>query len=288
MTVFRDGRAVAERIAEDLTRDRLVEDIVGRNVEIEARAQSADDERAVALEVEGLTGGVVESVDLQVRKGEILGLAGLAGSGRSQLLHLIFGEAKRDRGTIRLDGHPLRINRPGDAIAAGIALVPRERWLEAMFPDLSVRENLTLGNTRDHARGPAISRRSERRSAAAAIEQFGIRVASPDVAVATLSGGNQQKVSLARWLRLQPRVLLLDEPTQGVDVGARADIWRLIEAAAAAGTATILVSSDLEELTHLSDRVVVLKDGRKAGEIVGPGLDPDDVNESLHALDVAT
>jgi ribose transport system ATP-binding protein len=212
----------------------------------------------------------LESV-LSVRGGEIVGVAGLLGSGRSRMLRSMFGLDPTRRAETRVDGQVVGhgIKR---AMNAGIAYLPEDRDGEAIFGDLSVRQNLTANAVGRYWRRLRFDRRQEARNATQAVAAFDIRSASDRQPVSTLSGGNRQKVVLARWMRVEPRVLLLDEPTQGVDVGARSDIHGLLRAAAADGTAIVVASSDLQELELLCDRVVVLVQGRVAHELVGAAI----------------
>jgi ribose transport system ATP-binding protein len=287
ITVLRDGRLIHTADRAQTTRDDLVLAIVGRSVEQDWSEPSPAGEGAAALEVSNLVGGAVRDVSLRVKGGEILGVAGLAGSGRSTLLRLLFGAQPVASGTIRLDGSAIELRSPRDAIAAGIGYVPEDRARDAILPGLSVADNLTIMETRAYWRGGWIRRRAERREVLDAIDTFGIRAAAPHATVTSLSGGNQQKLAMARWLRRAPRVLLLDEPTQGVDVGASAELWQLIRRAAAAGAAVIVVSSDFEELTHLCERLIVLREGTVAGELRSTHLSPAEVNQMLHRLEVA-
>ena len=270
VTVLRDGRKVDTVDADGLTENRLIELIVGRPLDRvfpPPNTEVADD---AALVVRGLAGGPLRGVDLTLRKGEVLGIAGLLGSGRSELLRMIFGAYPIDAGTILLDGKPFRAATPDVAMDAGVAYVPEDRQAEALLGGCSVRQNLSAGSSRDYFRGLRWRHRQERRDAQRSISDFLIRLNSDQQPIETLSGGNQQKVVLARWLRRKPKVLLLDEPTQGVDVGARAEIYQLVRNATAAGTSVILVVSEPEELAHASDRVAVLRNGRVAAVVDGP------------------
>jgi ribose transport system ATP-binding protein len=282
ITVLRDGRHVASLARSELDHDRLVELIVGHAVEGAPHVPRPARDEAPVLAVEGLGGGAVRGADLALRAGEIVGLAGLNGSGRSSLLRLLFGEQRATAGTLRVDGEPVAFERPQEAIDAGFAYVPEDRAVSALFPELSVAENLSGGFAGDYAPHGRLHHRLERADALVAMERFLIRATSPEVAVSTLSGGNQQKVVLARWLRRRPRVLLLDEPSHGVDVGARAEIATLIRQAAAEGTAVLAVSSDFEELSDLCDRVLLMREGRIADEVSGDRLAVDHINHLLH------
>jgi ribose transport system ATP-binding protein len=287
VTVLRDGRKVGTASVDKLTRDGLVEMMIGRLVDAAPPELVRQDDRVPVLEARGLQGGAVKEVDCVVHAGEIVGIAGLAGSGRSTLLRLLFGAQRLDAGTIAMDGKAVHIKSPVDAVRAGIALVPEDRASDAAFPDLPVIDNFTLIDTPRFTRLGRVRRSVERTAAAASISRFGVKTSSPGASMRELSGGNQQKVSLGRWLTRAPRLLLLDEPTQGVDVGARADLWKLVAEAAAAGAAVLMVSSDLEELSHLSQRILVMRAGRLVGELEGQAVERDQINRALHALQVA-
>jgi ribose transport system ATP-binding protein len=206
----------------------------------------------------------LKGVDLTVAEGEILGITGLIGAGTSSLLRAIYGAQQR-QGTVRLGGRELPSGDIAAAVRAGAAFVPENRLREGAFVTLSVRENLSASYlTRFRHRLSWIDRRAEVKASVDAISAYGVRCRSPQMPVALLSGGNQQKVVLARWLTGQPRLLLLDDPTQGVDVGARAEIHRQVRAAAKRGCGVIVASSDADELLELSDRVVVLREGKVA------------------------
>lgn len=266
-TVLADGqvRATFER-GVDLEHDGLVDAIVGpgRGTTLPTSAlarHTPSPGSAPVAKVHGLRSGPVRRADLEIRAGEIVGVAGLLGSGRSTLLRSIFGAAPRSGGVLHVGGSTVR---PGDiraAMRAGIALVPENRHEEGAFEDLSVRANLTVTTMRAFWRGGRLRKAAETSAAAAAVEAYGIKTAEIGATLGTLSGGNQQKVILARWMARQPALLLLDEPTQGVDIGARDEIHELIRRAVAARAAALVVSSDFEELALLCHRVLVLADG---------------------------
>ncbi|GAA4701370.1 sugar ABC transporter ATP-binding protein [Pseudonocardia yuanmonensis] len=274
MTVLRDGQHVITCSTEGMTEAEMVSHIVGRPVERVFAEPAADPDTVgePVLEVDGLAGGPLRGIDLNVRAGEIVGIAGLLGTGRTELLRMIFGDHPVEAGTIRLEGSTVRPRTPGEAMRLGIAHVPEHREAEAAFLDMSVRENLSAAEVVKYWVGGRLDRRRERRDADRAIADFAVRTAGQDALMSSLSGGNQQKVVLARWLRRNPRLLLLDEPTQGVDVGARADVYAAIRAAVNDGMAAVVVSSDFDELAHACDRVLVLRDGRVTAEVRGDDL----------------
>jgi ribose transport system ATP-binding protein len=271
VTVLRDGAAVMTGTAVGLTTEDLIEAIVGGALELEPRAERDRSSRAV-LELEHLRGGPLTDVSLQVASGEIVGIAGLLGSGRSELLQMVFGALQPDGGRMLLDGAPFAPAAPGEAMQAGIAFVPEDRSRDAAFPDLSVSINLGMAQLDEYSSRVRLADRRMRADATDSIARFGIRCPNGDAALSELSGGNQQKTIVARWLLRNPRVFLMDEPTQGVDVGARQDLYRLIEGGRAKGMAGLMVSSDLDELAQVCDRVLVLRDGRVVGQAQGATL----------------
>jgi len=269
-TVLRDGQAVATIEGKDLDASTLAEAIVGRPLETYYPEPVVQHEHArPVLSVRGLTGGVVRGLDLEVGRGEVVGIAGQMGSGRSTVLKLIFGAMPARTGSVTLDGAVLAARDPEQAIAAGVGYVPEDRVGQAILPTLSIADNLALVDSRSYWRGYQ-RRRVELADAEKAVTRFGIKASSASVPMTSLSGGNQQKVVLARWLTRPTRLLMLDEPTQAVDVGARAELWRLIHEAAGNGMAVLIASSDLEELAHLCERVVILREGQVVVELAGP------------------
>jgi len=280
ITVLRDGQHVLTQTTEGLTDRELVAAIVGRPLEkVFPPAREPADTRAAVLELDKVSGHGVDAVSLQVYPGEILGIAGLLGSGRSELLQLVFGLNPCTGGEIRFDGSTVHVQGVRQAMDLGIAYVPEHRDTEGAFAELSVRQNLAAADIASFSRRGRLDHGEERRAAQDAISRYGIKASGEGALMSSLSGGNQQKVILARWMRRNPRLLLLDEPTQGVDVGARADAYRIIREATAQGVAAILVSSDFEELADMSDRVLILSNGRIAGEVDGHGLDRHTLTE---------
>ena len=262
ITVLRDGAVVATRPAAEVSQAELIRLMVGR--ELTAVFPKRDVPRGdTVLEARGLgsAAGGVRGASFAVRAGEILGLAGLVGSGRTELARVLFGITPADAGELVLRGAPVRVPSPLAAVDLGLAYVPEDRRRHGVVPEMSVVENTTLAVLRRMARGPFLDAQRERTTAAAFVERFAIKAASLDVAVATLSGGNQQKVALARWLATKPCVLVLDEPTQGVDVGAKAEIHRLMVDLAEQGLAILMISSELPEVLGMSDRIAVMRGG---------------------------
>ncbi len=262
---LRDGRNAGELPRAQATHQRMVALMVGRQIEAHASASRAIG--APALQVQGLRTAAwpQASVDLEVRAGEIVGIAGLLGSGRSELLRAIFGADPMRDGAVRCGGVALRRHGVAAAVGAGIALVPEDRKAQGLILGMTVRENLSLPTLR--RRGAWIDRGYERALCQRSIDELGIATPHGEQAASALSGGNQQKVAIGKWLAAQPRVLLLDEPTRGVDVAARKEIYARLEALAAAGMAVLFVSSELPEVIALADRCLVMHEGRIQGEL---------------------
>ncbi|MFD0291384.1 sugar ABC transporter ATP-binding protein [Streptomyces sp. NPDC127118] len=268
VTVLKDGRAVAVGLPAESTPTRdIVAMMTGRNVEYVFPPRTADRAGMAGaqpvLKVEGLVRkGEFAPVDLELRPGEIVGLAGLVGSGRSEILETVYGARKPSAGRVTVAGKPLRPGSVRAAVAAGIGLAPEERKAQALLMLESVTRNVSVSSMSRFARAGWIDRGAERRAAREATRELSLRPDNPDTPVRTLSGGNQQKAVLARWLLRGCRVLLLDEPTRGVDVGARAELYAVIRRLADEGLAVLLVSSEVPEVLGLADRVLVLREGR--------------------------
>jgi ribose transport system ATP-binding protein len=262
VVVLRDGQVVAEQPIEGLGVADLVELMIGRPLEqrefTSTGVRSRDD---ALLRVEGLAGGRLNGVDIELERGTILGVTGLVGCGRSALIRLLAGSQVPRAGKIFIDGKEYAFRSPRDAISAGLASVPQDRRRQGVVLDFTIRENLTLGNLRDVRGRFALSPALERKAALEFIHRLDIRPPDPEKLVRTLSGGNQQKVAVGRVLRLAPKVLLLDEPTQGIDIGARDEIGQVLRKLTAEGISVILASSDGDELLDLADRIVVLDRG---------------------------
>jgi ribose transport system ATP-binding protein len=275
VTVLRDGRHVITRPVEGLDEDALIALMIGRTLEeFPAPAEAVGNAGEPVLRVRDVHSGVLAGVDLDVRPGEIVGVAGITGSGREEIALALFGGVHRT-GTVSVAGREIEEHRPDRAVAAGLALVPAERHANAAFLESTLRENVSIVNPGAFLSRGLLSRRREVSEVTTWLQKLKVRPPHPERALATLSGGNQQKVMLARWMRQKPTVLVLDEPTQGVDVGAKADIHVLVEEAAAQGAAVVIVSTDHSELTRLAERVVVLRNGRVADELRRPNIDPD-------------
>ncbi len=267
VTVLRDGQVVGETLEVSKTNQaELIRMMVGRTLDTffpKGAAKVGD----VVLEVRDLTRGrAVRNVSFSLRQGEIVGLAGLIGAGRSELAHVLFGITPADSGQILIDGRPVTIRTPQDAMALGIAYVPEDRKNQGLLTAMSVRENITLAVLRQLLRGVFINPRAEERMAKEFVGALRIRTSSLEQRVNELSGGNQQKVVVAKWLGCKPRVLILDEPTRGIDVGAKAEIHRLMSELAQQGMAILMISSELPEILGMSDRILVIRQGQVVAE----------------------
>ncbi|MFJ8915209.1 sugar ABC transporter ATP-binding protein [Amycolatopsis sp. NPDC102389] len=281
VTVLKDGKTVSTGLdAKETPTSDLVALMAGRKVEtvFGPRHQEHVDPDNEVLKVENLTTvGEFENVNFTVHAGEVVGIAGLVGSGRSELLETIFGARKQDTGSVSVDGEPVRPGSVSAAVKAGIGLAPEERKSQGLLLDLPVVHNVTLASLSKYATFGFTERGRELDDAGESLRRLDLRPADPHRIIRTLSGGNQQKAVLARWLVRGCRVLLLDEPTRGVDVGARAELYRLIEELAATGVAIVLVSSEIPEVLGLSDRVLVLREGRVLAEKPSAELTEADV-----------
>ncbi len=269
VAVLRDGELVGELAGGEITRAKLIPLMVGREI-TSLRTGAPNEPGELVLETKGFGGAVHPGpgVTLSVRAGEIVGLAGLVGSGRSELLEALFGVAP-SRGEAKVSGRALEAGDPRAAIDAGLALVPEDRKEQGLVMEMGVRENTTLATIERDASGGFLDSAREDERTSEAIASLSIKTPSADQEVRLLSGGNQQKVVIGRWLATNPKVLLMDEPTRGVDVGAKQEIYRLIEALAADGMGVLFASSEMEEVLGLADRVLVMHEGRLQGEVSG-------------------
>jgi ribose transport system ATP-binding protein len=264
VSVLRDGHFIAERAVAETGFDEIVKMMVGR--ELKERFPKRDlPPGAVRFKVEELADeGHVSGIHFEVRGGEVLGIAGLIGSGRSEILNTLFGVNRRTAGRVLLDDRPLSIKRPADAIAAGIGFVTEDRKSQGLVLGLSLRENAMLAHLEKYAPAGIVNRKAEKAAVNKLVDELKIRARDSELEVKALSGGNQQKVVFAKWLVQPPKVLLLDEPTRGVDVGGKAEIYHTINRIAAGGTAIVMVSSELPEVLAMSDRILVMREGRQA------------------------
>ena len=283
ISVFRDGRNAGTRETAGTDRGEIISMMVGRELASRRRRDVPAGE-AMLLGVRGLRArGLRGPVSLSLRAGEILGLYGLKGAGRIDLLRALFGLEAPEAGEIRLDGKLLRIRSPADAIRAGIGWVCRDRKELGLFGNLDLKENLSIAALDSVARGGFIDPRAERKAVREYVSRLGIRTTGPDQAITTLSGGNQQKVLLARWLLCAPKILILDEPTVGIDVGAKSEIYALMHELSAKGLSILLVSSELPEVLALSDRILVMHEGALVGALDRLEATEERIMQLIHA-----
>ena len=272
ITVLRNGERVGEYLTADLPPAALITAMVGRTLgaAAERSARSGDATGAAVLEAEGVgRRGQLQPVDIALHRGEVVGVGGLLGSGRTELARLLFGLDRSDSGELRIDGARARIDSPSQAIGHGLAMCPEERKHDGIVAELSVRENIALALQARTGLWPCLSPARQRAIAERFVRSLGIKTADLDTPVALLSGGNQQKVVLARWLATEPRLMILDEPTRGIDVAAKQEIMNEILALADGGMAVLFISSEMDEVVRVADRIVVLRDRRKVGELPG-------------------
>ena len=270
VTVLRDGESVGTNRISEINETQLIRMMVGREVSrLYPPAGNPPGETVLTLQRLGCSFSGVHDVTLEVRAGEIIGLAGLIGAGRTELARMIFGITPADAGEILLNGERAVIDRPRTAVEHGIAYVPEDRRRHGVVLEMSIAQNITMAVHRRLFRGGWLRLGAEERLAEEFIRDLGVRTTGPDAPGYSLSGGNQQKVALARWLATRPRVLLLDEPTQGVDVGAKSEIHRLIRRLAAEGLAVVMISSDLPEVLGMCDRIAVMRGGTLAAVLPG-------------------
>ena len=275
VTVIKDGELVGSRLVSEVDQPQLVAMMVGRRLAdlYPPRRQLADALETVLTATDVWAAGRVRGCSLRLRKGEITALAGMIGSGRTELAMALFGGLQLTRGTLEIAGLGLRKMTPARAIDAGIGLLTEDRKSEGLAMQLDIAANVTAASLPEITRHGLLDKASESAIAAAAINEYRIACRGESTPVAQMSGGNQQKVLLARWARRAHRVLILDEPTRGVDVGAKADIYRMMQEAADRGLAILMISSDLPEVVGMADRVYVMRDGRIAGELRGAAID---------------
>jgi simple sugar transport system ATP-binding protein len=281
ITVLRNGRLIGEYAAAELPRGELVTKMIGRELDELAALSSVADrvidrEGAPVLRADGVgRRGVLHPVDIDAYAGEVVGVAGLLGSGRTELVRLLYGADRAESGEIAVNGETVRITNPRHAIDRGIAFSSENRRAEGIVADLSVAENIMLGIQARRGSMRRIPRAEAESIVVDYIQALGVRPADPGMRAGNLSGGNQQKVLLARWLATAPALLVLDEPTRGIDVGAKADIQRKVAELSAQGLSVIFISSELEEVLRLAQRIVVMRDRRKIGELASRDTDLD-------------
>jgi galactofuranose transport system ATP-binding protein len=280
ITVLRNGTFVGEFRTAELPRLQLIGAMLGRTFEEVQHLKAPVETQAGAtfLEARGVgKRGFLKSMDLSIAAGEVVGLAGLLGSGRSETAKLLFGIENADSGEVRIEGKRAAIDSPRHAIQHGLAFSSEDRKSEGIIPHLSVRENLILAMQASRGVLRLLSAREQQTLAEHYIRALNIKTPSPETPIQNLSGGNQQKVLLARWLALQPKLIILDEPTRGIDVGAKAEIEKLVHSLRAKGMAVLFISSDLEEIARTCQRVAVLRDRSKVGELTGANVQPTEI-----------
>lgn len=279
VTIMRDGRTVGVHAMADIGKMDLVTAMLGRELAATERSLHREAAATGAPELLRLDrvgrGRRLRDVSVAVGAGEVVALAGLLGSGRTETVRAAFGADKAETGTVRFKGRDRAFRSPSDAIEAGMGFLAEDRKVDGIVPDMSVAENLTLALMPRLAKAGIVDRARQRQIVEVFIRRLGVKLASPDQSIRELSGGNQQKVLLARWLAMKPDLLIIDEPTRGIDVGAKAEILKLIRDLAKEGLGVLMISSELEEVISLADRAVVLSDGRSVAELSGEGLDED-------------
>jgi ABC-type sugar transport system ATPase subunit len=264
---MKDGRVTGVRDTAAVTPGELIALMVGRELSFEPDARRAASDAMIALEVRNLVADPVVGASFALRYGQILCLAGLVGAGRTEVCEAVFGARPIQSGSVLVEGRELRARSPADAMAAGISMLPEDRKDGGLFTDFTITANVAAANLAAYTRWGLLSKPAMRQVSRQYVDE--LRIVTPDVEreVRYLSGGNQQKVLLAKWLARQPRILIVDEPTRGVDVGSKADIYRILRELAASGIALLVVSSDLPEVLALAHRIVVMSEGRVVGEL---------------------
>ncbi|HET9058807.1 MAG TPA: sugar ABC transporter ATP-binding protein [Acidimicrobiales bacterium] len=285
VTVLRDGRVVGESAMSEITRQELVDTMLGRalaQMVKRPKPETTVEGAAPALSVTNLHGGPkVRDVSFTVRPGEVVALAGLLGSGRTETVETIFGVERSRGGEVHLGGRRLRPGKPADAIDAGLAFLPEDRRADGVIPNMSVRDNILLTTMGRMSRFGFVKRAAAERVVSELMDRLSVRASGPDQRAGELSGGNQQKVLLARWLAAHPKVLILDDPTRGIDVGAKAEVQSIVAELAADGAGIVMISSELEELLAASDRALVLRSGEVVTEIAGNSLNEQNIIKAL-------
>ena len=285
VTIMRDGKWIATKRANELTMNEIIRLMVGREL-TNRYPEKHSKPSGVLLKVDNLSSEYanLHGVSFKADRGEILGVAGLDGSGRTELLENLFGMATRRGGTIALDGREIKNRTPREAVKNGFALLTEERRATGIFGILNIRENTCISSLNNYKIGPLLSKRKMKEKTDWAMKSMRVKAPSQETKISTLSGGNQQKVVVSKWLSISPRILLLDEPTQGIDVGAKADIYQLIDRLAREGMGVIVVSSDLIEIINLSNRIVVMRDGQAIKTLESDELTEENV--MLYAMGV--
>jgi simple sugar transport system ATP-binding protein len=288
ITVLRDGKLVGEYEIKDLPRVKLVAKMLGKELDDEADIKDeslvyeADESIPPVVEVEGLQSNAgIKPFDFNIRKGEVNGFTGLLGSGRSECVRAIFGADRVTGGTVKKSGKVVKINKPLDAMKQGIAYLPEDRKKDGIIADLSVRENIIIALQAKRGMFHPLSKKEMEEAADKYIEMLQIKTASRETPIKSLSGGNQQKVIIGRWLLTNPDYLILDEPTRGIDIGTKTEIQKLVLDLADQGMAVTFISSEVEEMLRTCSRMGVLRDGKKVGEISGNELSQEGIMKAI-------
>ena len=286
VTILKDGEFVGEYATKDITKLELISKMIGRDASAimkykkDYSISNISDE--IICKAENASRGVrLKGIDLEIRKGEVVGLAGLLGSGRTEFAKVLFGDDKPDEGIIFVEGQKVTFKHPKDAIRKGLAFCSEDRKVEGIIPHMSVKENITLALLPKLCSAGVVSRKKQDEVVNKFITRLGIKTPSAETAVRSLSGGNQQKVILARWLCMNPKLMILDEPTRGIDVGAKAEIEQLIQELAAEGISVLMISSELQELIRGCDRIAVMREGKKVKELTGEEISEQNIMEAI-------
>lgn len=266
VSVLRDGQYITTMDMKEIDKQSMIRLMVGREL-TNAYPTKSPAEKEVVLEAEHLSGNGVTDISFQLHKGEILGFAGLVGAGRTELMHVIFGAAKKTGGSLRVGGKEVEFHSPNDGMKAGIGLIPEDRKYQGCFIDKPISWNISISNIDHLTQGGVVDKNEERKLAQSYKERLKIKTPNLDQLTSGLSGGNQQKVVIAKVLATNPDILIFDEPTRGIDIGARYEIYLLMNALAEQGKSILMVSSDMEELLGMSERIIILHNGRKSGEV---------------------
>lgn len=284
VTILKDGECEGEYDIHELDETSLVSKMIGQtmeNGEIRLQDDSYHYTGPAFCSMENITNRKIKDVSFQMNPGEVLGFAGLLGSGRTELIKILFGADIDYKGSIKVDDKVVRFKIPADAIQKGLALCPEDRRTEGIIPNLSVRENISIVLLPRLSKMGIVSRKEQERITAEFIEKLGIKTPDMEQAVKNLSGGNQQKVLLARWLCTTPRLIIMDEPTRGIDVGAKAEIEKIIRDLARQGMSVVMISSEISEVVRNSNRVMVMRDGRKLGELSGEEIGQEKIMQKI-------
>lgn len=284
LTVFKDGEYVGNYDVEELDQLKLISLMVGRDaVKLERKKEGYNFSKAEELMgAKGVKQGMrLNGIDIDIKQGEVVGLAGLLGSGRTELAQVIFGANTMDEGEIFWHGNSVKVNSPADAISKGMGYCTEDRKVEGIIPHLSVKENLTIALLPKISKFGFVNKKEQDRIVKQYIERLKIKTPTPEQAICNLSGGNQQKVLLARWMCMNPKLIIMDEPTRGIDVGAKAEIEQLIQELSDNGISVLMISSEIAELERNCDRIVVMREGKKIDELVGDSISYEKVMETI-------